>query len=249
VTETFAAPHPPAPAPPSDELAVVRAELIRELPPEERPRERLLARGCQALSDAELLAVLLRTGRRGTSALAVARRLLAEAGGLVGLAGSDPRTLRRPGLGPAKTASVLAAIEVGRRLARAELPERQPLSRPAKVASYLDLRYGHVGQEVMGALYCDARHRLLAERELFRGTLHRAAVEPREVLKEGFKHDAAAVVLFHTHPSGDPAPSREDLLFTRRMARAGEVVGLHLVDHLVVGRGGAWVSLRERGGW
>jgi DNA repair protein RadC len=233
----------------ADELAVVRAEMIRELPREERPRERLLARGCEALSDAELLAVLLRTGRPGTSALSFARRLLEEAGGLIGLAGSDPRTLRRPGLGPAKAASVLAAIEVGRRLARAELPQRQPLSRPVQVARYLALRYGHLGQEVMGALYCDARHRLLAERELFRGTLHRAAVEPREVLKEGLLRGAAAVVLFHTHPSGDPAPSREDLLFTRRMARAGEVIGLHLVDHLVVGRGGAWVSLRERGGW
>jgi len=234
---------------PAEELAVVRAEMIRELPREERPRERLLARGCEALSDAELLAVLLRTGRPGTSALSFARRLLEEAGGLIGLAGSDPRSLRRPGLGPAKAASVLAAIEVGRRLARSELPQRQPLSRPAQVARYLDLRYGHLGQEVMGALYCDARHRLLSERELFRGTLHRAAVEPREVLKEGLLRGAAAVVLFHTHPSGDPAPSREDLLFTRRMARAGEVIGLHLVDHLVVGRGGAWVSLRERGGW
>lgn len=224
-------------------------EMIRELPFEDRPRERLLARGCDALSDAELLAVLLRTGRPGSSALAVARRLLAETGGLVGLAGSDPGSLRRPGLGPAKAASVLAAIEIGRRLARAELPDRQPLSRPGKVASYLDLRYGHLGQEVMGALFCDTRHRLLAERELFRGTLHRAAVEPREVLKEGLKHDAAGVVVFHTHPSGDPAPSREDLQFTRRLSRACEAVGVYLVDHLVVGRGGSWVSLRERGGW
>lgn len=225
------------------------AETIRELPFEERPRERLLARGCGALSDAELLAVLLRCGRPGLSALALARRLLHEAGGLVGLVGASPRSLRRPGLGPAKSASLLAAVEIGRRLARAELPERVPLSRPAKVASYIDLRYAHFGQEVMGALYCDARHRLLLERELFRGTLHRAAVEPREVLKEGLLCGAAGVVLFHTHPSGDPAPSREDLAFTRRMARAGELIGVHLVDHIVVGRGGAWVSLKARGGW
>jgi DNA repair protein RadC len=101
----------------------------------------------------------------------------------------------------------------------------------------------------MGALYCDARHRLIGERELFRGTLHRAAVEPREVLRAALEIGAAALVLFHVHPSGDPAPSREGLLFTRRMARAGEVIGVHLVDHLVVGTGGAWVSLRERGGW
>lgn len=225
------------------------SEALREMPGDERPRERLLAHGCEALSDAELLAVLLRTGRQGSSALRMARRLLAERGGLSGLVGTDARSLRRPGLGPAKAASVLAAVEVGRRLARSELPQRMPMSRPTHVASYLDLRYAHCGQEVMGALYCDGRGRLLSERELFRGTLTRAAAEPREVLKEGLLWGAAGVVLFHTHPSGDPAPSREDLAFTERMREAGKIVGIRLIDHLVIARGGAWVSLRERGGW
>lgn len=101
----------------------------------------------------------------------------------------------------------------------------------------------------MGALYCNARHCLIGERELFRGTLNRASVEPREVPRAALEIGAAALVLFHTPPSGDPASSREDVLFTRRMGRAGEVVGVQMVDHLVVGCGGRWVSLRERGGW
>jgi DNA repair protein RadC len=223
--------------------------MIRELPAAERPRERLLEGGPRGLSDAELLAVLLRTGCPGTSALTVAIELLAKHGGLVGLVGSDPRSLRRPGLGPAKAATLLAAVEIGRRLARAELPHRDLLSRPSSVARYLHLRYGERGQEVMGALYLDIRNRLVAEREHYLGTLQRAAVEPREVLKEGLLRGAAAVVIFHTHPSGDPTPSAEDLVFTRRMAEAGEVVGIRVVDHLIIGRGGRWTSLRERGAW
>jgi DNA repair protein RadC len=229
--------------------ALSPASTIAEAPPDARPRERLLAGGAQALSDTELLAIVLRNGRPGASALEVAHQLLGEVGGLQGLAGAGYRRLRSNGVGRAKVAAVLAAVEIACRIAAAEVPERQPLSNPPKVARYIDLRYGHLGQEVMGALYCDARHRLLGDRELFRGTLHRAAVEPREILKEALLRGAAALVLFHTHPSGDPAPSREDVLFTRRMDRAGEVVGVHLVDHLVVGAGGRWVSLKERGGW
>ena len=215
----------------------------------EPPRARLLRAGAQALSDAELLAVVLHSGRPGDSALALARDLLVKAGGLAGLPGACYHRLRSNGAGQAKVAAVLAAAEIACRIAAAEVPKRRPLSHPAKVARYIDLRYGHLGQEVMGALYVCARHRLIAERELFRGTLHRAAVEPREILKAGLLCGAAAFVLFHTHPSGDPAPSREDVLFTRRMAHAGQVIGLQLVDHLVVGTGGAWVSLKDRGGW
>ncbi len=225
------------------------AGLIRELPPDERPRERLLEQGTRALGDAELVAVLVRTGRRGESALDMARALLAGVGGLSGLALADAPSLSRKGLGPAKVASLLAAVELGRRLARSEIAEREPLSRPAAVASYLALRFARRDQEVLGALYLDTRNRLLAERELYRGTLSRAAVEPRRVLQEGLLLGAAGVVVFHTHPSGDPSPSAEDLAFTRRLAEAGEVVGIRLVDHLVLGAIGRWVSLRERGGW
>jgi DNA repair protein RadC len=215
----------------------------------EQPRDRLLRSGPKALSDAELIAVLLRGGRPGASGLDISRELLFEAGGLRGLANSCARSLRRRGVGKVKIATLLAAVEVACRMAAAAVPAQEPLSRPAEVCRYLDLRYGRGEQEIMGALYVNARHRLVSERELFRGTLHRCSVEPREVLREGLLVGAAGLVLFHTHPSGDPAPSREDLLFTRRMARAGEVVGVAMVDHLIVGTGGAWVSLRERGGW
>jgi DNA repair protein RadC len=223
--------------------------LVRDLAVDERPRERLLNNGSSALADSELVAILLRSGRKGVSVLEMARSLLRRAGGLVGLVGAGPNGLRRLGLGPAQQATLLAALELGRRLARAKLPEREPLSRPEAVASYLALRYGTGAQEIMGALYLDVRNRLLVEAEIFRGTLSRAAVEPRAILKKGLLCDAAGLVLFHTHPSGDPSPSAEDLSFTRRAAQAGELVGVRLVDHLILGRGGRWVSLRQRGGW
>ena len=223
--------------------------LIAEIPHDERPRERLLRTGAQALSDAELVAILLKGGRPGASVLDLSRELLFQAGGLRGLANACAKSLRRSGVGEVKIATLLAAVEIACRMAAAAVPLQEPLSRAAEVGRYIDLRYGRSGQEVMGALYVCARHRLIGERELYRGTLHRAAVEPRAVLREGLLLGAAGLVLFHTHPSGDPASSREDLLFTRRMARAGEVVGIEMVDHLVVGVGGAWVSLKERGGW
>jgi DNA repair protein RadC len=144
---------------------------------------------------------------------------------------------------------VLAAVEIACRIAQAGVPDREPLSKPANVARYLALRYGLLDQEVLGALYVNARHQLTAERELYRGTLSRASVEPRAILREALLSGAAGVVLWHTHPSGDPSPSREDLAFTRRMDRAGEVVGVELVDHLVIGEGGRFVSLKDRGGW
>jgi DNA repair protein RadC len=226
-----------------------RAVTIRELRPEERPRERLLELGAAALSDAELLAILLRTGHRGASALDLARAVLAESAGLSGLPTLEPARLRRRGLGPTKSAALIAAVELAARLARAEVPERLPLHRPAAAVRYLVLRYGRRDQEVMGALFLDGRHRLLLDKELYRGTINRASVEPRAILKEALLLAASGVLLFHTHPSGDPAPSAEDLAFTRRLAQAGEIVGIQLVDHLILGTTDRWVSLRERGAW
>lgn len=225
------------------------SSTLHSLPEEDRPRERLLAQGGAALADAELLAVLLRTGRVGASALQLAYELLAERGGLGGLLTIDAPALRRSGLGPAKVASVLAAVEIGRRLSRASLFDRKPLARPNDAARYLYLRYQTCEQEVMGALFLDARSRLLGERELFRGTLDRIAVEPREILRECLQRGAAAVYLFHTHPSGDPKPSGDDLLFTRRLAEAADLVGVRLVDHIVLGHDGHWASIRAKCAW
>lgn len=213
----------------------------------ELPRERLLDSGAAALSDAELLALVLRTGRPGRGARALAAELLSELGGLGGLLHVAPRGVRRRGIGPAKTASVLAAVELARRLARTEVRQNDPLSHPVAVARYLRLRYSRAAQEVMGALFLDSRNGVVAEREIFRGTLNRAAVEPRQILKQALLYDAAGLILFHTHPSGDPTPSAEDVAFTRRMAEAAEIVGVRLVDHLVLGHGGRWTSLSRLG--
>lgn len=224
--------------------------MIRELPERERPRERLLKQGSHSLADTELIAVLLRTGRTGASALQMALELLHENGGLGGLLGATPQSLKRPGLGPAKAASLLAAVEIARRLARDEaLQDREPLRRPAEIVRYLNMRYRARDQEVLGALFLDTRQRLLGEREIYRGTIDRSAAEPREILKECLLRGAAGVVIFHTHPSGDPAPSVEDLEFTRHLADAAAVIGVRLVDHLILGRPGRWVSLRERVAW
>ena len=200
---------------------------VRDLPLEERPRERLLLRGAKSLSDSELVAILLRTGCRGSSALEVGRDLLVSCGGLLGLASRDLRALDQRGLGAAKLATLLAAVEIGRRVARAELPSRVPLSEPDAVARYLSMRYGCPDQEVMGALFLDARHRLLGESEHFRGTLSRAAVEPRPILKEGLLQGAAALLAL-------PYPSK------RRPESQCRRPGLYPSN--VEGRRGGWYS-------
>jgi len=229
------------------EEAAGPVSLIRELPEPERPRERLQAHGSAVLSDRELLALVLRSGNPYKGVVEVAKEVIDDCGGLVGLLDARPKDLVRDGLGMALASSLIAAVEIGRRLARQDLPQREPLSRPEAVASYLALRYRVRDQEVMGALFLDVRHRLMCDKEIYRGTLSRAAVEPREILKEALALGASAVILFHTHPSGDPSPSLEDVAFTRRMAVAGDAVGIRLVDHLVVGSTGRWVSLKERG--
>ena len=207
--------------------------------------ERILRHGAGSVSDAEALSVLL--GHRGPEP---ARRILREAGGLAGLPASwGGSQVAERQLSAATTARLLVAVEISRRMARAEIAEREPLSHPAAVARYLAVQRWMGTQEVMGALYLDTRNRLLAERETFRGTLNRAAVEPRPILRQALALAAAGLILYHTHPSGDPAPSAEDLAFTRRIAEAGELVGVRLVDHLIICPGERWVSLRQRGAW
>lgn len=222
---------------------------VREMPTGERPRERLLRYGAQALSDAELVAVLLNNGSRGASVLDLSRDLLNETGGLMGLIEAEDQLMRCPGIGRVKAAAVLAAREMACRMTRAKIARRKLLDYPEAVASYLTLRFSVADQEVLGALYLDVRNRLITDREIFRGTLSRAAVEPRQILKEALLRNASSFLIFHTHPSGDPSPSAEDLAFTRRMADAGELLGVRMVDHLILGSGGRWVSLRRRRAW
>ena len=212
------------------------------------PKDRLLRHGAESLSDAELLAVVLRNGRPGESAVEVARQILGRVGGLANLARADRQTLRSCGASAGRASIILAAAEIVRRLARSKIT-RKLLSQPAAVASYVFLQFASEEQEIMGALYLDIRNRLIGERDVFRGCLSRASVEPAPILQEALRHRAASFILWHSHPSGDPSPSPEDLSFTRRMAEAGELLGIRLLDHLILGSGGRWVSLSRLKAW
>ena len=211
------------------------------------PHERLARHGADSLSDSELLAVLLSNGHRGARVKKLAQELLGDYGGLSGLAGAKGSYQLRRGMSNGRGTVLLVAFEIALRLTRSKVPRRDPLNYPEAVAAYLSLRYSQHGQEVMGALYLDIHNRLIAETELFRGALYRMTVEPRAVLKEGLFRSAAGFVVFHTHPSGDLSPSKEDLAFTYQLAEAGELLGLKLLDHLILGSGGRWVSLKRNG--
>jgi len=220
---------------------------VAELSPDQRPRERLLARGPETLTDSELLAVLLRTGRRGEGVLELARTWLGEVGGLTGLAALSPRQVAaRRGVGPAKGAVLVAALELARRIARERLEDRRLLDRPAEVAAFLQQQVQGERVEVFGYLLLDARHRLLSCRQVHRGSRTQTSVEPSEVFKDAILANAHAIIVWHVHPSGDPTPSADDVELTRRLAEGGELLNIRVLDHLVVARGG-WVSLRERG--
>jgi DNA repair protein RadC len=221
---------------------------IRDLPSDERPRERLLRLGSGALTNEELLALLLRTGIPGESALDRARSLLATHGGLIGLTGVTTQELSSErGIGPTRASAIAAAIEIARRLPAETLSGRDLLNEPRLVMEFLRQAQSDDTQERTGALFLNARNRLLKnDPEIYRGTLDRAVVEPREILRRALLGKAAGVILYHNHPSGDPTPSREDREFTRRLAAAAESVGVRLLDHIVVGREGC-VSFREAG--
>lgn len=220
------------------------ADDIRAVPPADRPRERLLRDGAAALADRELVAVLLGTGTRRHDALALASEVLALAGGPHGLAQvAAARLMREAGVGPSRAARLLAAVELGRRVLAAR-PTRPRLSTPAAVAAYLAPRHGDHREERFGVALLDTKHRLIRVVPISHGTLDASLVHPREVFRAAAEHSAAAIVLFHNHPSGDPTPSVDDVQLTRRLVEAGELMGIAVVDHVVLGAAG-WHSLRE----
>jgi len=211
------------------------------------PRERLRERGTESLDDVELLALLLRTGARGRPAETLARELLG-ATGLHGLARAVPAELeRQPGVGPAKAATLLAALELGRRLAQRRLQTGDAIRGPEDVFSHFHARLRDAPHEQLHLLLLDGRHRLLREAMASRGTLTASLVHPREVFRPALREGAAALVVVHNHPSGDPAPSAEDREVTRRLVQAGALLGVPLLDHVVVAERG-WVSLRAEDG-
>jgi DNA repair protein RadC len=220
---------------------------ITDWPAAERPREKLLARGPEALSDAELLAIFLRTGVSGKTAVDLARELIGRFGGLRALLAAGRETLcAAPGLGPAKVAQLQAALEIGRRHLGEALARGPALGSPRAAHEYLRARLRDRPHEVFCCLFLDNRHRVLAFEELFRGTLSGTAVYPREVVRRALAHNAAAVIFAHNHPSGVAEPSRADELLTRRLREALELVDIRTLDHLVVGDGEV-VSFSERG--
>lgn len=220
---------------------------ITDWPATERPREKLLHRGAESLSDAELLAIFLRTGVPGRTAVDLARDLISHFGTLRGLLDAPPaRQKVLPGIGDARQALLQASLELGRRYLAEQLTRETALTRPEDAGRFLTARLRAYPHEVFGCLFLDNKHRLLAFEELFRGTVDGAAVYPREVVRQCLTHNAAAVIFAHNHPSGVAEPSDADRHITRRLVEALALVDVRVLDHLVIGEGG-WVSLAERG--
>ncbi len=223
------------------------AMTIRDWPEDERPREKMLARGAAALSDAELLALFLGSGRRGHTAVDVGRELLIAHGGLKSLLDLEPAELTvSRGLGVAKACRLHAALELGRRYLASELQRPHALTNPAACADYLRARISAYPYEVFVCLFLDNRHRVIAFEELFRGTIDGASVHPREVVRRCLAHNAAAVIFAHNHPSGVAEPSQADRDITAELQRALALIQVRVLDHFIVGSG-APLSLAERG--
>ena len=220
---------------------------IHDLPSGDRPRERLRDAGPAAISNSELLAILLRTGGEKESALAMASRLLATFNGLAGLARSSFAELcAQRGLGEAKAAQIQAALELGKRLVAAQ-PEERPVIRSADdVARLLQGEMGLLDQEHMRVLLLNTRNQVLAANDVYRGNVHTAVVRIGELFREALRHNAPAIILAHNHPSGDPQPSPDDVAMTKQAIEAGELLDVEVLDHVVIAHGG-FVSMKQQG--
>ncbi len=220
---------------------------MRELPSGERPRERMQQHGAQALSHAELLAILLRTGTRNESAVYLAQRILNDYGGLRKLAESGWEDLTHiRGIGPAKALQLQASIELGRRIARSKLPETVKITCPQDVADLLMEEMRHYREEQFVCLFLNTKNHVIGRQTLSIGSLNASIVHPREVFKAAIRRSSASILCAHNHPSGDPTPSAEDLQLTKRLAEAGQLLGIELLDHLVIGDS-SFISLKEMG--
>jgi DNA repair protein RadC len=220
---------------------------IKDWPTSERPRERLLAQGPTALSDAELLALLLGSGGAGASAIDCARGALQRVGSLGALLTAPIGTIQEiPGWGLAGYTRLQAVVELGKRMLREEAQRAAPMDSPQAVRSYLCLALARRDHEIFAVLFLDAQHRLIACEEMFRGTLTQTSVYPREVVKQSLRHNCAAVILAHNHPSGVAEPSRADEALTRALQSALALIDVRVLDHIVVA-GAQSVSFAERG--
>jgi DNA repair protein RadC len=221
--------------------------ILKDLPQDARPREKLLARGPGALSDAELLALLLRTGLPGKNALQMGQELISTFGGVSGLLHAPADTLKKiKGLGPAKRAEIVAVLELARRALASQLQEKTMFSNPQAIRDYLQLQLGSREHEIFAVLFLDTQHRLIVLEEMFRGTLTQTSVYPREVVVRALALNAANVVLAHNHPSGTAQASRADEAITHTLKAALALVDVRVLDHFIVTSHEA-VSMAERG--
>ncbi len=220
---------------------------IRELPINDKPRERLRIHGPSALADAELLAILLRVGVEGVNVVVLAQQLLAEYGGWAGLQrASFEELMTRRGMGEAKTAQLKASLEIGRRLLLMGGDERMQIRSPSDAAQLLMLEMGHLDQEHLRAVCLDTKNRVQKIVTIYVGSLNSSLVRIGEVFKEAIRLNSAAIIVVHNHPSGDPTPSPDDVAVTRQIVDAGKLLDIDVLDHLVIGQG-RFVSMRERG--
>ncbi|CAM3458070.1 RadC family protein [Cytobacillus oceanisediminis] len=221
--------------------------LIKDFPQDERPRERFVQNGPQSLSNHELIAILLRTGTKEESVLQLSNRLLTKFEGLRLLkdASLDEITAIK-GIGAAKAIQLLSAVEIGRRISNLAYDDRYIIRSPEDGANYVmnDMRF--LSQEHFVCLYLNTKNQVLHKQTIFIGSLNASIVHPREVFKEAFRRSAASIICIHNHPSGDPTPSREDIEVTKRLAEAGKIIGIDVLDHLIIGEN-KFVSLKEKG--
>ncbi|TFB24936.1 JAB domain-containing protein [Filobacillus milosensis] len=221
--------------------------FIKDVPKDDRPRERLIQAGPQALSNQELIAILMGSGTKGTSALSLATRVLVHFEGLSLLKGATINELTMiKGIGEAKAVSIMAAIELGKRLHSFKVGDRFTIRSPEDGANFLMEEMRDLKQEHFVALYLDTKNQVIHRQTIFIGSLNSSIVHPREVFKEAIKRSAASVICAHNHPSGDPAPSNEDIHVTKRLSESGKVIGIELLDHLVIGDQ-KFISLKEKG--
>lgn len=231
----------------TEDNTVQYAPMIRDLPADERPRERLMRLGARVMSNAELLAIMMRTGVGGENVLRLAERLLARFEGLPGIARASLAELRTVnGIGPVKAIEIKAALELGRRLMAAAPEERPRITSPADAASLLMSEMMLLEQEELRVVLLDTRNHVLRIKTVYKGSLNTSVVRIGEVFRDAVKDNAAALIVVHNHPSGDPAPSPEDVHVTRQIRQAGALLDIELLDHVIIGRQ-RYVSLKERG--
>lgn len=226
---------------------MTRTLMVREMAPDERPRERLFQRGPASLSNGDLLAILLNTGLQGEPVTAVAQRLLVEHDGLLGLLKLDVNELAAiRGVGPAKAAKLKAAFEIATRVRALGTEDRQKISSPDDVVNLIGLEMSLLEKEELRVVVLDTKHRVLRIERLYEGSVNQAQVRIAEVFKTAIKLNAVAIIVVHNHPSGDPTPSSADVSLTAELERAGQLLDIDVLDHLVIGRG-SHVSLRRLG--